>query len=81
MTVEGLNNLSDVELSSLLFARGFNPSELSRDEQLQHLQSWVDVTTKLDPRAIALYLHLPALLFLNSKIHKEIEHVDIPDDE
>jgi len=81
MTMEGLDNLTDSELSSVLFARGFNPSELTREEQLQHLRDWVDVTTKLDPRSIALYLHLPALLFLNSKINKEIEHVDIPDDE
>ena len=81
MTMEGLDNLTDSELSSVLFARGFNPSELTREEQLQHLRDWVNVTTKLDPRSIALYLHLPALLFLNSKIHKEIEHVDIPDDD
>lgn len=79
MRMEGLNNLTDPELSSVLFARGFDPSGLSRNEQLQHLQDWVDVTTKLDPRAIALYLHLPALLFLNNKNLKEIEHVDIPD--
>ena len=41
MRMEGLNNLTDPELSSVLFARGFDPSGLSRNEQLQHLQDWV----------------------------------------
>ena len=82
MMREGLDNLSDAELSSVLFARGFNPAGLERSEQLEHLRDWLGVTTQLDPRSIALYLHLPALLFYNDKkTQKEIEHVDIPDDE
>ena len=83
MVKEGVENLSDQELSSILFARGFNPAGLSRDSQLQHLREWLGVTTQLDPRSISLYLHLPALLFLNNKkTQTEIdEHVHIPDDE
>jgi len=79
---EGLSNLSDSELSSLLFARGFNASGLSRADQMTHLEEWLGVTTKLDPRSIALYLHLPALLFYNNKnTQSQMEHVHIPDDE
>jgi len=81
MKMEGISKLSDSELSFVLFARGFSPVGLEREQQLRHIEEWVDVTTKLDPRAIALYLHLPALLFLNNKNLKEIEDVDIPDDE
>lgn len=83
MVNEGLENLSEAEVSSLLFTRGLNPVGMTLEEQRSRLTNWVNITTQLDPKSIALYLHLPALIFYNERgTQREMEgkHVDLPND-
>lgn len=69
---EGIENLSNEELAKACYSRSLNPVGISRNEQLQYLCQWVEVSRAINENSLSLWLHLPLFLAYNQPTNRQL---------
>lgn len=61
----GVHNMPADALRKSCFMRGLNAANMSNEDLVQWLQSWVQVSMEIDQINFILLMHLPILLAYN----------------
>ncbi|KAH9495741.1 hypothetical protein Btru_013161 [Bulinus truncatus] len=72
MTREGFSSMSDEELNKACCWRGLNPSGLHRQEKINYLEKWTQLSALVHETSISFLLHLPVLLSYGQPSNREL---------
>ncbi|KAL4217010.1 LETM1 domain containing 1 [Mactra antiquata] len=67
MVREGIENMTDQDICKACLKRGLNPYGLVKEERVQFLRTWTDITKELDETNVSLLFHCPVFLTYNKQ--------------
>ncbi|CAL1536333.1 unnamed protein product [Lymnaea stagnalis] len=72
MSREGTHSMTDEEVDRACCWRGLNPHGMWRQEKVQYLENWTQISQVIHEQSISLLLHLPVLLSYCEPSNREL---------